>query len=78
MCVCMQTHIILHTMYDLKDQRPELLAKKGTGVVLISCDEIRFSYDKLNSDIYVKSLIRASSTRRRKINKIDPRTTKGL
>ena len=32
---------------------PELLALKDPGVVLRGSDKIQFSYDKLNSDIYI-------------------------
>ena len=45
----------LYTMYDLKSRRSDLLDCKEKGIVLRSKAKIQFTYEKLNSDICVKS-----------------------
>ena len=43
-------------MYNLKTRRSDLLDHKDKGgIVLRSSAKIQFTYEKLNSDIYVKS-----------------------
>ena len=46
---------LLYTMYGLKTRRPDLLDCKDKGIVLRSSTKIQFAYEKLNSDLYVKS-----------------------
>ena len=46
---------LLHTMYGLKTRKPDLLDCKDKGIVLRSSTKIQFAYEKLNSDLYVKS-----------------------
>ena len=42
-------------MYDLKSLRPDLIDSSEKRVVLMSSNKISFKYDKLWSDLYVKS-----------------------
>ena len=42
-------------MYDLKTRRPDLLDCNDKGIVLRSSYEIPFDFEKLNTDLYVKS-----------------------
>ena len=48
---------LLHMMYDLQYRRPDLIAfsDKNKNIVLRSSSKAVFMYDKLYSDIYVKS-----------------------
>ena len=42
-------------MYDLQYRRPDLIAFSDKNIVLRSSSETVFMYDKLHSDIYLKS-----------------------
>ena len=42
-------------MFDLKNRRPDLVDHGKKEIVLRSRGKINFKYDKLNSDVYVKS-----------------------
>ena len=46
---------LLHMMYDLQYRRPDLIVRSDKNVVLRSSSKIIYMYDKLHSDIYVKS-----------------------
>ena len=46
---------LLHMMYDLQYRRPDLIAFSDKNIVLRSSSKTVFMYDKLHSDIYVKS-----------------------
>ena len=46
---------LLHMMYDLQYRQPDLIAFSDKNIVLRSSIKTVFMYDKLYSDIYVKS-----------------------
>ena len=52
-CIVLDLEHQLYTMYDLKSRRSDLLDCKEKCIVLRSNAKIQFTYEKLNSDIYM-------------------------
>ena len=46
---------LLHMMYKLRDQSPDLIDTRDKGILLRSNSNVTFKEGKLNSEIYIKS-----------------------